>query len=253
MMSPTFVQALIALGLVCGLLGSVEAGFRVGLWKRRLRESDSHLGTVQAALLGLLALLLGFAFSGAMSRFIDRQDVLVREGNAMGTAYLRADLLPEPEREMLRASLRRYADDRIVLFQTIATADAAAVTARLAAHHAAAWAAATAGVRAQPVTAALVLEPLNEIIDLLAVRNAATKRHMPALVLALLLGCAAVSMYEVGFGQGLAGRRNRTEIVSLALLIAVALWVTIDLDFPRVGLVRMSDQPLVDARAAMGP
>jgi hypothetical protein len=203
-------------------------------------------------MLGLLGLLLGFAFSGATSRFMDRQQVIVAEANAMGTAYLRADLLPADVAEGLRAELRRYADRRIELFQEIDPASAGRLEREMEEMHPRLWDAARAGVAAKPEVMMAVLPPVNEVIDLLAKRNAMTRMHMPRLVVVVLIAAAAIAMGTIGYGSGLAHRRPRVLTLCFATLIAMVMWITIDLDHPRAGMIRMSEQPLVDARAGMG-
>jgi hypothetical protein len=106
---------LIGCGLLVLLLLAVEAGVRAGTRARAQRkgEGTADLGTIQGAVLGLLGLLLAFTYSLAAGRQDARRGLLVREANAIGTAYLRAGLLPEPRRGELRAILRQYVDSRI--------------------------------------------------------------------------------------------------------------------------------------------
>jgi hypothetical protein len=94
----------------------------------------AQLGTMQGAILGILALLLGLSFSGATTRFVERQDVLVREANSIGTAYLRADLLGSPWRESIKNHLRDYTAARIELFDSVRREEAMMINARLQEH-----------------------------------------------------------------------------------------------------------------------
>lgn len=250
-MSPGLFEVAIGAALIVGMILSVEVGFRLG-WRRRQGHSEvPQFATVQGAVLGLLALLLGFSFSGATSRFIERQDILVSEANAIGTAYLRADLLPPEHRDALRRELSEYIDDRIQLFEQSGTEHAPDTARRLHAHQTQMWAAAMRGIEAKPAVMLGVLPPLNDVFDLLSTRDALVGRHLPMLVLGLLIACAAVALGTIGYGSGLAGRRNTVAAGALALLIATALWVTIDLDYPKRGLVRIGSDPLLAAREAM--
>ena len=109
-------ELLIALGLIAGIVVAHEIGFWLGLWIR----SDEvpfyqQVGLVRTSTATLVALLIGFAFSGAASRFIDRLDIIVKEANALGTAYLRADTIAEPQRGELKAALKEYTADRVRL------------------------------------------------------------------------------------------------------------------------------------------
>lgn len=197
----------------------------------------------------MLALLLGFAFSGAMSRFIERQDIIVREANAIGSAYLRADLLPPIHRDAVRKSVRGYLDARLSLYQRAQDSDESVVRAEedLARHFAAAWESATEAAREAPLLASSTLDALNQATDLLAVRHAAAGRHLPAPVLTLLIGAALVSVASLGHGQAIHSGKSRATVVALALLIAGSLWVTIDLDFPQLGLIQITPAPLQGA------
>jgi hypothetical protein len=89
-----------------------------------------------------------------------------------------------------------------------------------------------------------VLEPVNEVFDLHALRLASSSKHIPKLVMGLLVACSLLSMWVIGYGSGLSRHRSAPLGVSLALLIAAALWITIDLDHPRRGWIRLSDAPL---------
>src|SRR5687768_16874212 len=115
------INLLIAAGLLALPLASLEIGFRAG---RRAQvesgpQSAGQLGALQGAILGLLGLLLAFSFAAAASRFLEKQDLIVEEANAIGTAALRADLLNEPHRSALRAALRDYTSHRIAVSQRL--------------------------------------------------------------------------------------------------------------------------------------
>jgi hypothetical protein len=240
-----FQDLLIAAGLFVLLLGALEAGFRAG----RRGSAGPHprteqIGAVQGAILGLLGLLLAFSFAAAGGRFLERQDLIVQEANAIGTAYLRADLLDEPQRSELRAALARYTAQRIEasnrLRSGLEPADAADVE-RL---HARIWSAAVAGAKARPAVTLAVLPPVNEVIDLHSTRVAAGRKHIPGLVLGLLIACSTLAVGVIGYGCGLAHERSAPLTVALVVLIGAALWITVDLDHPRAGLIRLSDEPL---------
>lgn len=209
------------------------------------------MGALQGAAIGLLGLLLGFAFSGSTSRFIERQDIIIREANAIGTAALRADLLDGAHRAAFRSALRAYTDDRVMLFNEVRDTQSSAIIERLAASQEVMWNAAVAGVKDRPGIVMAVLPPVNEVIDLHSVRNAASFRHLPVAVMGLLIVCAAVAMGMIGYGCGLAGARQRATAGTLAILIAASLWTTIDLDHPKLGLIRISGEPLMEVQRSL--
>lgn len=245
-MNVTLAQIGLATFILATVFGAAELGFRFGRRFRKQKDVHFPLGAVQGGSLGLLGLLLGFAFSGASARFLERQDILTAEANAIGTAYLRADLLPPAAGDLVRRELRGYLEDRLTLFAELSRDNATQLNDNLEARHHAMWSAAIEAVRDNPPLAALVLPPLNEVIDLLASRNAAAARHLPIPVLGLLIASAAISMTVIGYGAGATGNRHTSIVGALALLISVSLWVTIDLDHPRIGLIRVNDRALAD-------
>lgn len=238
------VPFLIAAALLIGMVASVEAGYRLGRRAKKSETDKSQIGAVQGAVLGLLGLLLGFSFAGAGSRFIERQDIIVREANAVGTAWLRADLLDEPARSELRGALRAHTDERLTLAGQYRLDEMLATVGRMQALESKMWSAAASGVTQRPQFANLVVPAVNEVIDLQTTRNASFYRHIPSLVLWLLVVAAAAALGVVGYGCGLAAKRNFEATTALALLIALALWATIDLDHPRRGLIKMAYEPL---------
>jgi hypothetical protein len=231
------------LGLMALLLFSLEAGFRRGSRAAAAHEAaaENQVGAIQGALLGLLGLLL---FAAAGSRFLERQDLIVSEANAIGTAFLRADLLAEPQRSELREALRRYTEHRIQLSANLRDGVSADALAEIEREHARIWSAASQRVTARPNATLAVLNPVNEVIDLHSTRLAAARKHLPLPVLCLLIVCSGLSLAVIGYGCGLGGRRRAPLTVPLALIVGASLWITIDLDHPRGGLLRLSDAPL---------
>lgn len=236
----------IGAGLTLALIGAFEVGFRAG--RRAVAEHDTRaatqIGAIQGAVLGLLGLLLAFSFSAAGSRFLERQDLIVAEANAIGTAFLRADLLDEPHRGTLRSALRDYTAKRIELAARLRTGLDPGLLADTERLHAVMWSAAIDGVRETPDRYLAVLDPVNEVIDLHSIRLAAGRKHLPMLVFGLLVACCLLAVGVIGYGCGLGGRRRAPLSLSLILLISSALWITIDLDHPRAGLLQLSDAPL---------
>jgi hypothetical protein len=244
--SPFVENVAIFAGMVVALLVFFEIGFRVGEHtKEDLTSAEGgQVGVIQAALLGLLGLLLAFSFAAAGARFLERQDLIVQEANAIGTSYLRADLLAEPHKTELRSALKRYVEHRIrATVGPLGTSDPA-IAAEVEALHAKIWSAAIDGVRNNPELALSVLPPVNDVIDFHSTRVAAATKHIPGVVFGLLLVCSVLSVAVIGYGCGTAGRRRIPLTVSLTLIIAASLWITFDLDHPRRGLLQLNDAPL---------
>lgn len=241
-------EGLIAVFVLGGLVLSVEVGLWLGARARDPgdRQVSPQLGAIQGAILGLLGLLLAFSFGGAAGRFIDRLDTVVAEANAIGTAYLRADLLSEPERTRLRRVLQRYTEARLAyadeatLQRTLTPQQKATV----AAMQNEIWEVAVAGVETRPEAILAVLNPVNEVIDLHTTRLAIGGRRLPPIVLAVLLVASFLALMVLGYGCGISGERRTPLTTALALLIASILWITIDLDQPRAGMFQTSNAPL---------
>ena len=246
-MSLVVVTAALALALT--VLSSL-VGLRIG---RRLRDGvtdteRAQLYGVQASLLGILALLLGFSFAMGETRYDLRKQLVVEEANAVGTARLRASVIGGARGLELERLLGRYVTVRLEGYRA---RDAAGLHAaldeseRLQRH---AWKLASAIAAADPrsLPAALLLESLNQVIDLHAARVAAGRNHIPMVVLFMLLAVAAVAMGWVGAGIGVSSRHGLGMVLVLSLIVSLVIAVIVDLDQPRSGLVRIDQTTLGD-------
>ena len=233
-----------------------EVGFRLGRWRRPYVEEDarSEIITIQGAMLGLLALLLGFTFSMAMTRFEVRKQQVLDESNAIGTTYLRAQLMPEPPRKAVSDLLRQYVAVRLQFYRAGIAGhgfrQAVDQTERLQLQL---WSRATAWADKDPraVTAGLFLQSLNETIDLHSKGLTALENHVPAIILVLLYFVALAAIGLLGYGCGLAGRRNFMVTMVASVLIAAVILVIIDLDRPQRGLIRVGLGRMVELRQSL--
>lgn len=241
--------------LVC-LLGAAEIGFLLG---RRARldideQTRSQMTTIQAAVLGMLALLLGFTFSMSTQRYEIRKQLVLEESNAIGTTFLRAQLLPEPQRRDASELLRRYVDIRLEFYRAgidpVMLRQANDKTERT---HRDLWSHAVAVGEKDPraVTAGLFIQSLNEMIDLHAKRMAALENHVPEVVFILLYLVSIMALGMLGYGCGLGGRRSLLMAMTTAFLIALVILIIADLDRPRRGLVQVSQQRLIDLQESL--
>ena len=245
-------ELLVAMGLVVGFVAVHEIGFWLGSATRSADEPfDRQVGLVRTSTAALVAFLIGFAFSGAASRFINRLDIIVNEANALGTAYLRADTIAEPQRGELKAALKEYTGDRVTLPSREGRDQMEALLAKVGGLHERMWRSAINGTRDNAPLMAVVLPPINEVIDLHSMHLAMARRHMPIPIIAVLLGTVAVSVGMIGFGNGRVGRRFSLLDAVYGAALAAALWMTIDLDYPGIGLITVSNRPVVEALAAM--
>src|SRR4029450_4962572 len=232
-------EQLVALGLIVGVVAVHELGFWLGSLTRSADESfDRQVALVRASTAALVAFLIGFAFSGAASRFIDRLDIIVKEANALGTAYLRADTIAEPQRGELKAALREYTADRVRLLSGKERDQIEPLLAKVSGLHERMWRSAIKATQDNAPLMAVVLPPINEVIDLHSTHLAMARRHLPIPIMTVLLGTAAIGFGMIGFGNGRVGRRFSVLDSVYGAVLAVALWMTIDLDYPGMGLIR---------------
>jgi hypothetical protein len=257
---PDSYAPFVAIGLLAGMVAMLEWGHRVGDRRRaKLAETDAAgMGAIEAAVFALLGLLIAFTFQGAASRFDARREQIVDEANIIGTAWLRLDLLPAPAQPELRALFRDYLDSRIDTYRLVP--DFAAVeTARLRSialqgdiWRAVLTARAAADADSQAIVVG-VLPMLNEMFDIVTTRTMAVETHPPAVVFAMLAGMALVAAFMAGHGMSGVATRSWVHSLGFALILSTTIYVILDLEYPRLGLIRVDafDHVLVDLRASM--
>ena len=245
-------ELLVAIGLIVGFFAAHEIGFWLGSLTRSADEAlDRQIGLVRTSTAALVAFLIGFAFSGAASRFINRLDIIVNEANALSTAYLRTDAIAEPQRGELKAALKEYAADRVTLLSREGRGEIEALLAKVGGLHQRMWRSAINATKDNAPLMAVVLPPINEVIDLHSTHLAMARRHLPIPIMMVLLVTVAISVGMIGFGNGRVGRRFSLLDAVYGAVLAAALWMTIDLDYPGIGIIGVSNRPVVEALAAM--
>src|SRR6185295_346711 len=243
-------ELLVAFALIAGVVVAHELGFWLGSQVRGADEPfDREVSLVRASTAAVVAFLVGFAFSGAASRFTARVDVIVKEANALRTAYLRADTIADPQRGELKAALREYTADRVQLLSGKQRDQIESLLAKVSSLHERMWRSAIKASQDNAPLMAVVLPPINEVIDLHSTHLAMAKRHLPLPIMAALLGTAAIGVGLLGLGNGRAGRRFSLLDSVYGVVLAVALWMTIDLDYPSIGTIGVSNRSIVEALA----
>ncbi len=250
--------SLVAIGIFAGVLLSLRAGRALG--ERAIGRHGSigsTIGSLEAAVFALLGLLIAFTFSGALTRFDGRRAQVVQEANAIGTAWLRIDLLPAAAQPKLRETFRTYVDSRIATYKKLP--DVRAAQQELA--HSAElqqqiWTQAVAALRqpkAQPQAEILVIPALNDMFDITTTRIAATQLHPPGIIYAMLIALSLVAGLLAGYQS--AGEKGYAWIhkIAFATIVALTVYVILDIEYPRLGFVRIDaiDHLLVDVRAGM--
>jgi hypothetical protein len=246
----------IGCALLALLLLAAEVGFHLGVRARAQQQAGNSLNIdlVHGAILGLLSLLLAFTYSFVADRHKVRQALIVREANAIGTAFLRSGLLQETPRRELQALLRQYLDSRILTEEVLAepskVAEAIQRSVRL---QTALWPTASRDIagRTPTVLDSLVFQALNEIIDVHTERLAAAEYRLPSVILCVL---ALTGLALTGFASGLRGRRSAYGTGALAVLVMAVILVIIALDSPQEqSFIRVSQTSLIQLRDSLQP
>ena len=237
----------------------LETGRRIGKRYYSMEESEHHRGNrilVESAIYGLLGLLIAFTVSGAANRFDARRTLTVQEANTIGTAYLRLDLLPAAAQPELRRKFRRYAEARLAVFRLLPDFEASnAEAVRANELQRSIWNEVIAALPGVPQSATLMLLPaLNEMFDITSSRAIAGQAHTPLVILCALAVLALFCCLLAGYG--LAGENplgSALRMIGFALIVTLTIFVILDLDYPRVGLIRLdyADQALIDVLAGM--
>ncbi len=258
-MGSALLLSLAAVCLFFGMLAFSEIGRRIGL-AFRLRDpegADMGIASAEAAMFGLLGLLIAFTFSGAASRFEARRHLVTSEANAIGTAWLRLDLLPRDTQPDLRMLFRNYVDTRAATYQDMQ--DVAATKTKLdrgAALQGEIWTRALAALRQPdaPAQAPMLMVPaLNEMFDITTTRLMATRDHPPMIIFLLLAALSLVGAMLIGFDTSAAKTRQWLHTIVFAAIMAGAVYVILELEFPRFGLIRVdaADLVLIELRNSM--
>lgn len=247
-----------ALGLFIGSLVVFGIGRYIGV--RWLPESESEhtsSGLLDGAIFGLLGLLIAFTFSGAISRFDYRKEMVITEANAIGTAYLRLNLLSVETQPALRTLFRQYLDARLEIYQKLPDLEASgAALERANALQGEIWSAAVKACEATDSvpTTNLLLTALNEMFDIATKRTiVALEMHPPTIIYVMLFGLALISAGLAGYSTAGTARLSLTHMVVFAAIIASTVYVILDIEYPRLGVIRVDsvDRVMMGLRKSM--
>jgi hypothetical protein len=234
--------------------GASAAGVLAGRYLRRHSETYREpFGALQGALLGVVGLILAFGLSLAVGRYESRRGDVVADANAIGTAYLRAQTIAEPQRTASLALLRRYNALATRVTKEVPGSDALkATSAQQGALQQQLWRLAGQSMNSRPRDSAprLYVDSLNAMIDQQGARLAGLNNRVPNAVLALELFGAALALALLGLYLAVLGRGIVTIAVA-ALVVSMLVVVTFDLDRPTRGLIEVPATPLVAEQATM--
>ena len=255
----SFLAIAVVAGLFLGMVAFLEIGRRLGV--RQMAEKGTlaraGVGVADSTVYALLALLLGFAFSGAMTRYDQRRTLVVDEVSTISTAWSRIAILPAQRQPEIRAAFRAYVDTLISMYINPKIPDTPGgrhVLASLTRLQDDVWKLSVAACLAADGEKArmLLLPSLNEMFDVVDKERLARRIHPPQIIWAML----AVSAFAAALfaGYSLAGpRRNWIYIIGTAATISLVTYVIVEIEYPRLGLIRMDafDRALLELRATM--
>jgi len=230
--------------LLVGMPLAMEIGRRVRRTQARGLPETAEAGTgpLDAAVYALFGLLLAFIFSGAAGRFDQRRELITAETNAIGTAWLRIDLLPATTQTTLRPLFREYLESRLQAHRLMGDPAAAwAEHLRNLELQERIWSAAITGAAesGSPAVLSLTASALNDMIDISTSRFAATRAHPPRVVYWMLILVALAASFLAGMAMARSPTRPWPHILAFTLVICTTTYVILDIEVPRLGFIRV--------------
>jgi hypothetical protein len=241
---------LVGLSFMAALVLTHELALWIGARTPARGAGGEARGYVVSSALALLGLLFAFTFNAAQERFEMRRDLVVAEANALGTSYLRIQLLDPPWRDTLSAELLRYSDLRLRGSEVRTPAEAERFAKDVGDLQAQIWRDLAEALKARRDLTVSLVQTVNETFDLAASRRAAREARVPVMILRTLLVSSIMAAAILGYTE--AGERRATAVfLGLLLLLTLAFCLILDLDRPYSGSVRVSQAPLERAVADM--
>ncbi|HYM17418.1 MAG TPA: hypothetical protein VEU06_02540 [Micropepsaceae bacterium] len=242
-----YIDATILYPLVVILfIGSAELGVRLGLRLRGNANRPEHMGTLSVSALGLLALLLAFSLSHALSRYETRRELIVEEANAIGATAHLAAMLPEEAQEPILSTLREYAAVRTSLGFPFDPMKLERDGSRSVDLLTTLWREAAAVAQPQSLNAHRFINALEDMTKVQERRLAAHRYHVPDAAYLMLVGMAIVALGFTGYQAGLTGTRLRGANVLMSVMVAIVTVLVVDLDQPARGFIQLPTQPLAE-------
>ncbi len=241
-----FVLSLLLLWL------SAQTGRFLRKRERKLHEGEGQdIGTVLAASLTLLGLIIGFSFSMAVGRYDQRKNYEEEEANAIGTEYIRANLLAGPEAARVRELLRSYIDQRVLFYTTRDPSRLAQITTDTTQLQNDLWSAVRASAASQPTpVTALAVVGMNDVLNSQGYSQASWWNRIPTGAWLLMAAIAICCHFLFGYGARSAEMQGRLFFV-LPLLVSISFFLIADIDSPRGGLIRVLPQNLIATSQSM--
>ena len=258
-MNPFLIAALFVLAMFVSMMLFMEIGRRIGI-AGIAREPDGQskgIGSSEGAIFGLLGLVLAFTFSGAAGRFEDRRHLITEEANNIGTAWLRIDLLPVEAQPGMRDRFRRYLDARLDTYKLVQDETARNLKiAESVSLQEEIWKTAVDNMQKPGAAGSapmLLPQALNAMIDITTTRTVASRAHPPLVIFLLLPVLMLIGAMLVGFGMAANKQRQWLHMAAFAAVMSLVVYMIIDIEFPRLGLIRVdaADLVLIELRQSM--
>lgn len=250
-----FIGVIISLALFFGLIAGLEGGRRMGRRFRR-QAADEGGGSADGVLYAVLGLLIAFTFTSAASRFDERRRLIVQQANALGTAWLRVDILQPEHQPEIRKRMRRWVE-LVCQTQQLAgdPAQFMAMVEESERLQQEVWQLTIKAVEdhPKPPLAAQTLPPLNDWIDLTSTRLAMNTMDPPPAVLQTIIVLSLAGSVLAGFALSKSPKRSVLHMIAFAGAISLCIYVIQDLNHPRAGLLRVdaTDQAMLDLKESM--
>jgi hypothetical protein len=247
-----YFTSFVAIAFFAGSVVLMNLGHRQGTrhLERHGDKALTGLGGIEAAVFALMGLLLAFAISGALERFDDRRKLILTEGNAISAVYRRLDMLEAERKLALKSKVKDYFAARLDLYREGiefslwqgAEIESPAYTARIEKLRSEIWDGSIAACEATEVKliCAMILPPLNDMFAAARSRDGANRRHPPHAFYVTLFVLGLGSSFLAGVAMAASKRKSWVHMVIFAAAIALALAVITDIEFPRLGFVRVN-------------
>jgi len=232
------------------LLLSAQTGvfFRKNL-RPLVDDERADFAVVLTATLTLLGLIIGFSFSMVISRYDQRKNYEEEEANAIGTEYVRADLLPTADAAKLRELLKSYLEQRVLFYETRDVYELSRINAHTAQLQTRLWSVVQAVASRQPTpTVALAVSGMNDVLNSQGYTQAAWWNRFPLAAWGLLVAIAIFCNLLIGYGS----RRSGMVLLSaLPLAVSISFFLIADIGSPRQGLIRVLPQNLISLSTSL--
>jgi hypothetical protein len=240
----------VALILAVVMLAAWQVGERMG--KRLLHKEDTKPSKFDEASVALLGLLLAFTFGMSIAKHDQRRLAVVADSNAIGDFYTCASLLKEPARTQLQTVIRHYAQLRLELTRgKLRRSDLESALLKFGQMHARMTEIVGQALSGGTPIAVSLTNTLNDVSSNQASRLAAYRDRLPTAIVILLFACAIVTALLIGREQGAAGSSDMAGTLCFILLVSITVYVTLDLNQPERGWIRVSQEPIERLMSSM--